>query len=52
MKLYQDVGQAGHDGAWYVWLVSIPNVFAGTDRIDWSARADGLIHLVDITVSS
>ena len=52
LKLYQDVGQAGHDGAWYVWLVSVPNVFAGTDRIDWSARADGLIHLVDITVSS
>ena len=52
LKLYQDVGQAGHDGAWYVWLISIPNVFAGTDRIDWSARADGLIHLVDITVSS
>ena len=52
LKLYQDVGQAGHDGAWYVWLISIPNVFAGTDRIDWSARADGLIHLVDIGVSS
>ena len=51
LKLYQDVGQAGHDGAWYVWLVSIPNVYGGTDRIDWSARADGLIHLTDIAVS-
>ena len=51
LKLYQDVGQAGHDGAWYVWLVSIPNVYGGTDRIDWSARADGLIDLTDITVS-
>ncbi len=52
LQLYQAVGQAGHDGAWYVWLVSIPNVVAGTDRIEWSARADGLIHLVDIGVSS
>jgi len=51
LKLYQDVGQAGHDGAWYVWLISIPNVYGGTDRIDWSARADGLIHVTDITVS-
>ena len=51
LKLYQDVGQAGNDGAWYVWLVSIPNVYGGTDRIDWSARADGLIDLTDITVS-
>ena len=52
LQMYNDVGQAGHDQAWYVWLVSIPNVFAGTDRIDWSARADGLIHLADIAVSS
>ena len=52
LQLYQAVGQAGHDGAWYVWLVSIPNVVAGTDRIEWSARADGLIRLVDIGVSS
>ena len=52
LQMYKDVGQAGHDQAWYVWLVSIPNVFAGTDRIGWSARADGLIHLADITLSS
>ena len=51
LKLYQDVGQAGHDGAWYVWLISIPNVYGGTDRIDWSAQADGLIDLTAITVS-
>ncbi len=52
LQLYNDVGKAGHGQAWYVWLVSIPNVFAGTDRINWSARADGLIHLADITLSS
>ncbi|MCE2526596.1 MAG: ABC transporter substrate-binding protein [Actinomycetia bacterium] len=52
LRLYQAVGQAGHDEAWYVWLISIPYVFGGTDRIEWTARADGLIHLVDIGVSS
>ena len=44
-ELYEAVGQRGFDDAWYVYLVTVKNIYGATDRVVWSPRADGLIHI-------